>query len=388
MGLYYRYRSGSELSIKELIYDELYFASRAECNDPYEGKVFAKLEKDEELWDNLIRIALKFYASNTVEYLIKRVIDFYVSKAPLYLDELLKIQDAEFIQLGNDEMEKMVLRNMHISLKEYISLYLPVEQYFACFSKNYDNYLMWSHYANNHSGFCLVFRTIDGKIKQSPDWKRKIIPFEIDNESQPFFSLAIPDDFTIKDVEYIDKPNYLDGFMCFPGPVVHDKYTPEQIEQFQLEYSNTYMQKHTVWAYEDEARAILSNCYPWITGKGSSITPHQRLFHYDSTQLIGIVLGIKMPESQKRRIKEIISDKVDRWYTNMTEEKIISKFVLFEEKLSETNREVIIEPIEIYGSGKPIDKSHKDFSRFYEEWKEGHALHFKGKGCSRIQIKD
>ena len=36
--LYYRYRSGSELSVKELIYDELYFASRAECNDPYEGK--------------------------------------------------------------------------------------------------------------------------------------------------------------------------------------------------------------------------------------------------------------------------------------------------------------------------------------------------------------
>lgn len=133
MGLYYRYRSGSELSIKELIYDELYFASRAECNDPYEGKVFAKLEKDEELWNNLIRIALKFYAGNTVEYLIKRVVDFYISKAPLYLDELLKIQDAEFIQLGNDKMEKLVLKNMHISIKEYVSLYFPAEQYFASF---------------------------------------------------------------------------------------------------------------------------------------------------------------------------------------------------------------------------------------------------------------
>ena len=46
--LYYRYRSGSELSIKELIYDELYFASQAECNDPYEGKIFAVLEKNED----------------------------------------------------------------------------------------------------------------------------------------------------------------------------------------------------------------------------------------------------------------------------------------------------------------------------------------------------
>ena len=49
MGLYYRYRSGSELSIKELIYDELYFASREECNDPYEGKTFATFSKDKDL---------------------------------------------------------------------------------------------------------------------------------------------------------------------------------------------------------------------------------------------------------------------------------------------------------------------------------------------------
>ena len=43
--LYYRYRSGSELSIKELIYDELYFASREECNDPYEGKLLPHFQR-------------------------------------------------------------------------------------------------------------------------------------------------------------------------------------------------------------------------------------------------------------------------------------------------------------------------------------------------------
>lgn len=34
----YRYRPFNQLSIKELIYDEIYFASGEESNDPYEGK--------------------------------------------------------------------------------------------------------------------------------------------------------------------------------------------------------------------------------------------------------------------------------------------------------------------------------------------------------------
>lgn len=41
---YYRYRPATELAIKELIYDEMYFASEAECNDPYEGKMEEILE--------------------------------------------------------------------------------------------------------------------------------------------------------------------------------------------------------------------------------------------------------------------------------------------------------------------------------------------------------
>ena len=94
------------MSIKELIYDELYFASSAECNDPYEGKIFAILEKNQELWNNLIRLALKFYANDVTEYLIKRIITFYVGKAPIYFDQFVNTSEDEFLNLGNDEIEK------------------------------------------------------------------------------------------------------------------------------------------------------------------------------------------------------------------------------------------------------------------------------------------
>ncbi len=140
--LYYRYRSGSELAIKELIYDELYFASREECNDPYEGKTFAILEKDQDLWNNLIRLALKFYANDLTEYLIKRIIAFYFDKAPIYFDQLVNTSEDEFLCIGKDDLEKRVLKNMLESIKQFALVYMPSEQYFASFSRTDDNFLM------------------------------------------------------------------------------------------------------------------------------------------------------------------------------------------------------------------------------------------------------
>lgn len=384
MGLYYRYRSGSELSIKELIYDELYFASREECNDPYEGKTFATFSKDKDLWGNLINEALKSHKLELGESLKERIVDYFLSKSPMPIESILKIQRDEFIAIAKRRSEQLVLNRIFEVIQEYVMWYSPEEQYFASFSKTNDNFLLWSHYANNHKGFCLVYRAIDGKIKQNPAWKRT----QIASLPNPRLTFMVPDAFEIHEVEYVSTPKSSNGFMRFPAGVVGDKHIPEELELAQAERAKNYLQKHSVWDYEQETRVVLSSGVQWLAGRRLTLPVHQRLFHIDSTQVVGIILGSQMSDVQRQRIKEIVAEKVDRWYTNTSEEKIVSKFVLFEEKLSETNREVIIEPIEIYGSGKPIDKSHKDFSRFYEEWKEGHALHFKGKGCSRIQIKD
>lgn len=384
MGFYYRYRSGNELSIKELIYDELYFASREECNDPYEGKTFATFSKDKDLWGNLINEALKSHKLELGESLKERIVDYFLSKSPMPIESILKIQRDEFIAIAKRRSEQLVLNRIFEVIQEYVMWYSPEEQYFASFSKTNDNFLLWSHYANNHKGFCLVYRAIDGKIKQNPAWKRT----QIASLPNPRLTFMVPDAFEIQEVEYVSTPKSSNGFMRFPAGVVGDKHTPEELELAQAERAKNYLQKHSVWDYEQETRVVLSSGVQWLAGRRLTLPVHQRLFHIDSTQVVGIILGSQMSDVQRQRIKEIVAEKVDRWYTNTSEEKIVSKFVLFEEKLSETNREVIIEPIEIYGSGKPIDKSHKDFSRFYEEWKEGHALHFKGKGCSRIQIKD
>ena len=381
--LYYRYRSGSELSIKELIYDELYFASREECNDPYEGKTFATFSKDKNLWTNLINEALKSHKITLDESLKEKVVDYFLSKSPMPIENILKISRDEFIDIGQRRLDQFMLKPTLEAIQNYIMWYSPEERYFASFSKTNDNYLLWSHYANNHKGFCLVYRPINGKIKQNPSWKRT----QTATLPLPRLSFGVPDAFEIQDVEYVSTPKSSDGFMCFPASVAGDNHSPEEIETARAERAKNYFQKHSVWDYEQEARVVLSSGVQWFAGKKLTLPAHQRLFHIDSTQIVGIILGSQMSATQRQRIKEIIAEKVERWSIPITDHRIISNFVLLEETLSETNREVVIEPKEIYTGTSVITTKQPNFDRLYDEWQNGWAIEIKGNSSQRIQVK-
>lgn len=381
--LYYRYRSGSELAIKELIYDELYFASREECNDPYEGKTFSVFSPDNESWDNLISEALKVHKIEIRESLKDRIVQFFVSQSPMPMENVMKIQGQEFATIGQRTFEEYLLPSVLEAIQHYVMMYSPEERYFASFSKKNDNFLLWSHYANNHSGFCLIFRAIDGKLKQHSNWKRK----QITSLPTPNITFGVPDAFEIRDVEYVSSPKSSDGFMCFPAYVAGDKHTPEEIEEFRTEHAKNYLQKHSVWDYEEEARVVLSSGVQWFAGRKLTVPAHQRLFHLEPTQQVGIVLGTRMSSAQRARIKEIVAEKVDRWYLPYTNPRIISNYVLFEETLSETNREVKVEPTEIYTGTMVATKQHPDFDRLYDEWQKGYALEINGSSSQRIIVE-
>lgn len=380
---YYRYRSGSELSVKELIYDELYFASREECNDPYEGKTFATFSANKDLWNNLINEALKAYNIKPLDSLKERIVQYFLSKSPMPIENILKIPENEFVDIGARTFEQHILPSMLEAIQNYVMWYSPEERYFASFSKTNDNFLLWSHYANNHKGFCLIYRAIDGKLKQSPNWKRK----QTATLPLPSLTFMVPDAFEIQDVEYVSTPKSSDGFMCFPASVASDKHSPEEVETAQAERAKNYLQKHSVWDYEQEARVVLSSGVQWLAGRKLTLPAHQRLFHIDSTQLVGIILGSQMPDVQRQRIREIINEKVERWYIPTTGHRIISNFVLFEETLSETNREVIIEPKEIYTGTSVATKKQPNFTQLYDEWQNGWAIEFNDNSATRIQVE-
>ncbi|MCD7770648.1 MAG: DUF2971 domain-containing protein [Oscillospiraceae bacterium] len=382
--LYYRYRSGNELSIKELIYDELYFASREECNDPYEGRTFATFSADEGLWNKLINVALGVHKISFDENLKAKIIHYFVDKSPMQMESILRLSREEFTDIGQNQLEKYKLTIALNEIQNYVMCYCPEERYFASFSKTNDNFLLWSHYANNHSGFCLIYRTIDGKLKQNPSWKnnRIVLP-----HSEPKVSFEIPESFEMCDVEYISTPKYSDAFMCFPESVTGNNRSAQEIKEALTLRSNCYFQKHKVWDYEQEVRVVLSSGLQWIAGKELRLSTYQRLFHIDSTQVVGIVLGARTSDAQRQRIKEIISEKVERWFIPASGHRIISSFVLFDETLSETNREVIIEPREIYSGTAVILNQDPKFTRLYEDWQDGWVLEFNDNSAKRVQVK-
>lgn len=384
--LLYRYRPFSELSMKELIYDEIFFASTSECNDPYEGKAFAKLDGNRDAWDRLIRAAIASHPAAKFDYLVRNIVDYFTAKSPLFIDELLDTTADEIAKIGNDKIEMAIYPKMLEHIKQYVKLYIPTERYFVSFSKQNNKMLMWSHYAGNHRGYCLVFRIADRKLHQSPFWKRTNISHDTPNGVASHTSFQIEDSFLMKDIEYVSEPQYMDGFLCFPRNVVGYDPAPDVLDKHMRDFNNVYLQKHSVWEDEKEVRILLSSGTSWFAGERLSLSPHQRLFHYDSTQLVGIIFGAKMPNDQRKRIKEIISEKVARWYSNRTDEMTISDFVFFEERLSESNRDVCIEPIEMLSVSTYIKKDAPEFDRLYQKWKDGWAIRIVGTGSSMIQI--
>ena len=247
---------------------------------------------------------------------------------------------------------------------------------------------MWSHYASSHSGYCLVFRIADRKLYQSPFWKKTNFSHITPNGIASQTSFQIGDSFVMKDIKYVSEPQYIDGFLCFPPNVVGYDPNPDVMEKHMHDFNNVYLQKHTVWKDEKEVRILLSSGPSWLAGEQLSLSPHQRLFHYDSNQLVGIIFGTKMPNDQRKRIREIIQEKVSRWHEHKANEMTLSDFVFFEESLSESNRVVKIDPIEILTSySKFMTKDHPSFENTYHEWRKGWTLHYSGDKCTKIQIK-
>lgn len=366
---YYRYRSGSELAMKELIYDELYFASKDECNDPYEGKIFAVFYADQALWNRIICEALTSYSGEALSSLKDRVVAFFVQKSPIYVDEVLASLDSGLAHLGKNDLEIRILKNMSIEISKHILLHLPPEQYFASFSRSRDNYLLWSHYANNHKGFCLIFRTEKGCLQQSNASRKDSVPFAIKDITMPhLFELHVPQSFEFRNVEYSPTPECMNGADFFSSSEWLCADDPEKSEHIMENYIRTYLQKHNVWDYEEETRIILPTGAPFVMGRKVIIPPHHRLFHYEPNQLAGIVLGANMPPEQTRRIKDIVCEKVHRRNERPCEEQSLHSFVIFKEQFSVSERKVESKPIEIYDGTNVLDSEHPDFQNMLSKW--------------------
>lgn len=187
----YKYRDDSDKTKSIFKNNQIHFSSPEKFNDPFDCNLSSVERYDNTDIENFYQKMIEGRPEQ--EELSKRPIDYLrISK---FIDEALKIQRSK---LG-----------------------------LLCLSKEFQNILMWSHYANNHKGIVIEF-----DIKQDPDFF--ISPIEV---------------------------NYIDTY----EPINYPKNERKSIEKIVSTKSND-------WKYESEVRIIKANTNGLIKFKPSSIS--------------------------------------------------------------------------------------------------------------------
>ena len=218
--LVYKYRGYSARALEMLIQRELYFASPKSLNDPYDCQL--------DIHGALGRAIQKV---NNNDYLVKKITG--ISNVKYLLD---KIQ--------NDASNAGVLS----------------------FSTEANNSLMWSHYADSHSGFCVGFNLNDQFNQVDP----------ADNIIGSTF------------VSYDDADPYEE---YFAGVLSSDDET--SFNEFWVTLLGLGMtSKSKAWQYEKEVRVIRKQLGP---------------VPFDPAMLVQVIFGMNMSEHQRDTIKKVLS---------------------------------------------------------------------------------
>lgn len=198
----FKYERLSMLSLQNLKKHSVYFASPTQFNNPYDCKITAKIDDptDEE---------------------IEELRSHFISdpESPEGLREQLSSIDSA-------ELRTMLVRSVKASVLDEMGKFLTGSGV-TCLAERNDNLLMWSHYASNHSGFCLEFRT----------------------EFDPFRKLRC-----VKYVESMPRVNLCDFYIRNKWRDLMDLYcTKSSAWEYEREWRVLHKEAGTLYSYEPDA---------------------------------------------------------------------------------------------------------------------------------------
>lgn len=245
----YKYRDYSNKYNQRTLFDfELFLASTSMFNDPYEGSIPFEYDPAELTEDNIFLKLRSIAKERHPEWDEQRIQEFCF--------------EGQQKDLLNDEKHKEYINKKN---KEQIETIFGI----LSLTKHPMNYLMWSHYAKSHTGFCIGFD--------------KFILFE---HVQGSIGL----------VNYAPKVPRLKLF--------------EDIGAFHVKQLGT---KSDVWSYEDEYRIVKSNAA-------------NQTLNYPKEMIKNIFLGCKMKQTEKNKIIEFVSqNKIECEIYELTLDKEIFK---------------------------------------------------------------
>lgn len=327
MTILYKYRPLTDFLFKELYYQELYFASYSELNDPLD--LSARIEftaKELRQIDTLLwflfktTIILDEDQLNDAKRLNnKKLIEFnrndkergiyqslLFNKLSQLKQEFISIDDLEMVLVStaNNIPFELDLGSFKSELKRLANKFLE-NSHATCFSEKNNDFLMWSHYASKHSGICLEFTLENTGLFPYKKTARR--GYNKEEYLQRISNWTIDETIfweRIKKVRYQDKQPHI-NFFDF-SPVFINEHDCDLIglskswtHQFAYELEAVFSTKTSPWAYENEWRAIKINF-------GDKKQPEERINHYPVECLTGIYFGIRTPEDVKKRIYKIL----------------------------------------------------------------------------------
>jgi hypothetical protein len=141
----FRYRAYDDNTINALENGKIFFSKPKYFNDPYDNLIYVNSEKVVQEIIGSILGGMDAYLESRKESkdMFYKLADFMWHQEQTR--EKLIEERAKQIYSAIDTVRGCIKNNIKV----------------ICFSEEYDSMLMWSHYADYHKGFCLVYNKGD-----------------------------------------------------------------------------------------------------------------------------------------------------------------------------------------------------------------------------------
>ncbi|MGS4346862.1 DUF2971 domain-containing protein [Myroides odoratus] len=323
----YKYRPLSSFLFKELLYQELYFASYTELNDPLDLSLLLEFTITDKK-DVSYLIWFLFKTSLDIDNESKKLdqrnlINFYNDDVLFHQlkEEIYKtsqnLQGPIYVQKIIDIVEKAVRKTRINVVFNFSSFIKELERltrkffknsYVTCFSETNDNYLMWSHYSSSHSGICLEFSSKNrGDFAYENKGLRKPNAEKYDERASEWDMKSIIYKDQIWKVTYSTEQSYVNFFRF---RAVFDNESDCDLIGLSKSWTHEYARelrwllctKTKAWEYEKEWRSVRINF-------DRKLESEERIDYYPIEALTGIYFGVNTPENVKIRIFRIMNQK-------------------------------------------------------------------------------
>ena len=211
------------------------------------------------------------------------------------------LQD-KFMSVAKNQ-KALVLDFPNFYLQSLEKLIYP-EFYVACFLKDANNSSTWGHYADGHKGVCLIFKSLNDKIKLTDFDKQTIsMQFQKINYNAEFENINF-----FENLGRLTLPQLLSWYQNENGeksPIMSKIFANEDKwrEVYWKKAEKRLLTKTNDWKYEKEYRLTITSL---ISNK---LENNQRFFKYSFDDLDGIIFGINTPQNAKEKIIDIVRQK-------------------------------------------------------------------------------